>query len=532
MNLQENIFRIKQIMGVINEQTYMESYSPANILDFCGYRAIEMFEETKGNPLGKTMGATYFENNLETYEKMISDKISKTIGMSTFNKFPPKLKMQIWSWMFNNTDASLGTVKWIAGLSQAINFDKFMNLETKKYDDKKALDYRLKVSNQNSNEYKNAILEIQAFKGDWDVVYTNYLKVLDMQYKSTASSNDKQGSYDNSWKYRPGDLDNFYNACKSSTSQPQPATTQTATGTQIQTNTSILTVQEKLKNGQQLTPEELNVKGDLALGFSKVKSLPNGLKVGGNLFLNNCDNLTSLPNGLEVGGSLFLMDVKINSLPKRLVVGGSLDLTGSAITSLPNGLKVGGLLKVDNTKLIKYPDEKLFKMIGSNGYIKLGIFRKDSNYTTNLEAPSNNQELPWEKQTSSDTTATQVAQTTGGETSTTPQPATTGGATSTNPQPPPATTGGETPTTSTPTQTTAKPYPSIDNPFTPRNGDPWKYAYDGTNLIVKSPTTGNEYNLKDPNYFTTYPYSKLKNEEQLNNAIASIKNAYGEKLGM
>ena len=282
-----------------------------------------------------------------------------------------------------------------------------------------------------------------------------------------------------------------------------------------QEDTSSLTVQEKLKNGQKLTPEELNVKGDLALGFSKVKSLPeglkvggdlslhycenltslpNGLKVGGDLFLNDCDSLTSLPNGLEVGGHLFLIDAKINSLPKRLVVGGSLDLTGSAITSLPRGLKVGGVLKVDNTELIKYPDEKLLKMIGSNGYIKLGIFRNYFNSTTDLE------DLPWERQASSDTTGVQA-----------PTPGV-----STPPTP-----GGSTP----------KPHPNMENPFTPTNGDPWKYAYDGTKLIVKSPT-GNEYNLNDPNYFTTYPSSKIKNEEERNKAIESIKTAYGDKLGM
>lgn len=225
MNLQENINRIKQVMGVLNEQTYMKSYSPANILDFCGYRAIEMFEETKGLPNGGPMKADYFEEKLASYETMISDNISKTIGMSTFNKFPPKLKMQIWSWMFNNTDASEGTVKWITGINQAINFDNFMNLTTKKYDNQKALDYRIKVSNQESNEYKNAILQIQEFKGDWNKVYTNYLKVLDMQYISTANSNNLQGSYDNSWRYRPGDLDNLYTTCKSSAPQTQPTTT-------------------------------------------------------------------------------------------------------------------------------------------------------------------------------------------------------------------------------------------------------------------------------------------------------------------
>lgn len=258
MNLQENINRIKEVMGVLNEQTYMKSYSPANILDFCGYRAIEMFEETKGLPNGGPMKADYFEEKLASYETLISDNISKTIGMSTFNKFPPKLKMQIWSWMFNNTDAELGTVKWIAGLSQAINFNKFVNLQTKEYDKQKALEYRLKVSNQGSNEYKNAILEIKAFKGDWNTVYTNYLKVLDMQYISTANSNNLQGSYNNSWRYRPGDLDNLYNTCKSSTPKTQPTTT-TPTNQQTPTTTITASSMKELRINLQTKTQNISI---------------------------------------------------------------------------------------------------------------------------------------------------------------------------------------------------------------------------------------------------------------------------------
>jgi hypothetical protein len=75
-------------------------------------------------------------------------------------------------------------------------------------------------------------------------------------------------------------------------------------------------------------------------------------------------------------------------------------------------------------------------------------------------------------------------------------------------------------------------YPDINkNPFNPRNGDPWRYAYDGSKLLVKSPTTGNEYNLLDPNYATNYPNSKLKNPELLKNAINKIKQSYGNQLG-
>jgi len=87
------------------------------------------------------------------------------------------------------------------------------------------------------------------------------------------------------------------------------------------------------------------------------------------------------------------------------------------------------------------------------------------------------------------------------------------------------------PTTVPTTQPTYN-YPDINkNPFDPKNGDPWRYAYDGSRLLVKSPTTGTVYNLLDPNYATKHPNSKLKDPELLRNAINKIKQSYGNQLG-
>ena len=75
-------------------------------------------------------------------------------------------------------------------------------------------------------------------------------------------------------------------------------------------------------------------------------------------------------------------------------------------------------------------------------------------------------------------------------------------------------------------------YPDINkNPFDPKNGDPWRYAYDGLKLLVKSPTTGTVYNLLDPNYATKHPNSKLKDSELRQKAINKIKQSYGNQLG-
>jgi hypothetical protein len=110
----------------------------------------------------------------------------------------------------------------------------------------------------------------------------------------------------------------------------------------------------KLRFGYPLTKEELNQKGNLHLSFTKITSLPKGLKVGGFLYLFMCKHLTSLPEGLKVGGIL--------------------SLNHSSITSLPKGLEVGGDLQIEGASLTKYSNEELRKMI-EPGFIKGDIIR-------------------------------------------------------------------------------------------------------------------------------------------------------------
>ena len=75
-----------------------------------------------------------------------------------------------------------------------------------------------------------------------------------------------------------------------------------------------------------------------------LKSLPNGLKVGGHLILNGCKGLESLPDDLEVKGYLDLSGcISLASLPAGLKVGRDLYLYGCiGINKLPQDLKVGG----------------------------------------------------------------------------------------------------------------------------------------------------------------------------------------------
>ena len=97
--------------------------------------------------------------------------------------------------------------------------------------------------------------------------------------------------------------------------------------------------------------------GSLLLSDSCITSLPEGLTVGGILYLENCTGITSLPDGLTVGDTLLLSGTGITSLPDGLTVGGSLLLSDTGIISLPKGLIVGGTLDLENcTGITSLPD--------------------------------------------------------------------------------------------------------------------------------------------------------------------------------
>ena len=89
-----------------------------------------------------------------------------------------------------------------------------------------------------------------------------------------------------------------------------------------------------------LTKEDLNVKGDLNLAYSKITSLPKGLKVGGDLRLDGCANITSLPKGLVVDGDLNVSGTPLedvydeNQMYDELIEPGF--IRGAVIFSWPN----------------------------------------------------------------------------------------------------------------------------------------------------------------------------------------------------
>ena len=94
----------------------------------------------------------------------------------------------------------------------------------------------------------------------------------------------------------------------------------------------------KWSNGFPLTEDDLHVKGDLNLSDLEIEELPEGLKVEGDLFLQNSD-----------------------------------------IKSLPEGLEVDDGINITYTKLTKYTENQLKKMV-KPGYIKGIILNEDPDW--------------------------------------------------------------------------------------------------------------------------------------------------------
>jgi len=105
-------------------------------------------------------------------------------------------------------------------------------------------------------------------------------------------------------------------------------------------------IQQYIENGS---------KGDLYLDGTPITSLPDILKyVGGDLNLYQ-SKIKSLPDNLKVEEHLVLANTPIEYLPDNLKVKGSILLTRSAIKSLPDNFKVGRSLYLENTSIEDLP---------------------------------------------------------------------------------------------------------------------------------------------------------------------------------
>ena len=106
-------------------------------------------------------------------------------------------------------------------------------------------------------------------------------------------------------------------------------------------------------------PHELIVGGDLIVGNSKITQLAKYTSVGGDLNLTgtNVSHASYWFSQLHVGGDLTLQHASVSALPQGLTVEGNLDLEGSLLRSLAPNLTIGGRMEIQKTSnLTRLPD--------------------------------------------------------------------------------------------------------------------------------------------------------------------------------
>lgn len=202
MNLQEQISRMKSIMGIIKEdikpcKKCMKSY-PNGRMDDCAYQAIERFEENYGTAQGTSMGINYFESTYSKFNSIIMTRIDNVIGASAWDSMSEKFKMQLWSFMFNSDSGSTDKYRWLAVLYLTANEEitEFSKSITSKI-----------INKTNLEEWKKA-KELVSNTTSWDL--DKFVKMLDGQYSTYGNT----GAYKNSWSIRPDYLNQMYDECK------------------------------------------------------------------------------------------------------------------------------------------------------------------------------------------------------------------------------------------------------------------------------------------------------------------------------
>ena len=113
MNLQENILRIKQIMGLLNEQTN------GNLLTDKQYDYIKDIEH-KFSYISDDKITPGLQYTGRDKEYQIKNTIEKTIGLDYWNKLNAKLKLQIYSFMYQTDSDNNSLYRWLSGLATTI----------------------------------------------------------------------------------------------------------------------------------------------------------------------------------------------------------------------------------------------------------------------------------------------------------------------------------------------------------------------------------------------------------------------------
>jgi len=188
MNLNENINRIKQVMGLLNEQA-----SGGLVADDV-YAAIGNIEKvfSKVDENDNIIGIPYDPRGKE---ENIKQAIKSTIGFDNWNKMDSKLKGQVYSFMFQSDSGTSTRLRWLAGLAQAIdpNINR-LTIVDKPLNNPQVIN-AIKLVNDNINK----------------IDYATYIKVVKNQYNNISETPNDLLNRLYIWEPRPEALDKLMN---------------------------------------------------------------------------------------------------------------------------------------------------------------------------------------------------------------------------------------------------------------------------------------------------------------------------------
>ena len=216
MDILTEIYRIKQVMGLITEQ------NDRSLVDENVYEAIKdieskfSFTDKNGNIKGETYTGKEKESNIK---KAIKD----TIGLDYWFRIKPKLRGQIYSFMYQADSSENSLYRWLAGLAQSIDpnierknvfADKVLkrdangNIMLDKYG-KQIMEIlpRDKLADDKKSNINKAIDTVKKAIDNDKINYLNYFNIVKDQYdKLKGTTNDEQNKI-KIWAPRPEALD-------------------------------------------------------------------------------------------------------------------------------------------------------------------------------------------------------------------------------------------------------------------------------------------------------------------------------------
>ena len=184
MDILTEIYRIKQVMGLITEQ------SSGNLVTDDVYEAIKNIESvfSKTDKNGEIIGIAY---NPRGKESNIKKAIQETIGLDDWGKMDSNLKGQIYSFMFQSDSGPMTRLRWLAGLAQAID---------PKINRTNIVDKPITDSNVQS--------AIKLIKDNINSInYNKYMTVVKDQYKNIYGTINDDANKLKIWGPRPEALD-------------------------------------------------------------------------------------------------------------------------------------------------------------------------------------------------------------------------------------------------------------------------------------------------------------------------------------